>query len=53
VSTSTKGSKVGTVAGCAIFLAASGGVALAQEQGGDNEEVGEIVVTGLRKSIQD
>ena len=53
MSTSTKGSKVGTVAGCAIFLAASGGVALAQEQGGDNEEVGEIVVTGLRKSIQD
>jgi iron complex outermembrane receptor protein len=37
-------------AGCAIFLMSGAGVALAQEQ---NEEVGEVVVTGIRKSIQD
>ena len=42
----------GTAAGCAIFLAASSGAALAQEQASD-EEMGEVVVTGLRKSIQD
>jgi iron complex outermembrane receptor protein len=40
----------GAAAGFAIFLASGAGVALAQEQGTDMEEV---VVTGLRKSIQD
>ena len=44
--------EVGTAAGCAIFLAASG-VAFAQEQDQTGEEIGEVVVTGLRKSIQD
>ncbi len=37
------------MAGCAIFLA---GTALAQDQATD-EEIGEVVVTGIRKSIQD
>jgi iron complex outermembrane recepter protein len=40
-----------TTAGLAIFLAASSGSALAQEQAGEN--IDEVVVTGLRKSIQD
>jgi iron complex outermembrane receptor protein len=40
-----------TAAGCAIFLMASGGAAVAQEQASDDVE--EVVVTGLRKSIQD
>lgn len=46
--------EAGAAAGCAIFLAAgSGGVAFAQEQDQSGEEIGEVVVTGLRKSIQD
>ncbi|HET7811426.1 MAG TPA: TonB-dependent receptor [Steroidobacteraceae bacterium] len=44
--------EIGTAAGCAIFLAAGAGAALAQDQAGD-EEIGEVVVTGLRKSITD
>ncbi|HEU4589517.1 MAG TPA: hypothetical protein VFS13_01310, partial [Steroidobacteraceae bacterium] len=45
--------EVGTTAGCAIFLAA-GGVAMAQDPGaGANENIDEVVVTGLRKSIED
>jgi iron complex outermembrane recepter protein len=44
--------EVGTAAGCAIFLATSG-VALAQEQDQSGEEIGEVVVTGIRKSIED
>jgi len=62
VNTSIKGSRrhpnkrrrrheAGTAAGCAIFIAASG-VAFAQDQGAD-EPIDEVVVTGLRKSIQD
>jgi hypothetical protein len=43
-------SEIGTAAGCAIFLVTSAGAALAQDQAGD-EEIGEVVVTGLRKSI--
>jgi iron complex outermembrane receptor protein len=39
----------GAVAGCAIFL--TSGAALAQDQ--STEDVGEVVVTGIRKSIQD
>jgi iron complex outermembrane receptor protein len=41
---------VSVAAGCAIFLA--GGTAFAQETAAD-EEIGEVVVTGIRKSIQD
>jgi iron complex outermembrane recepter protein len=44
--------EIGTAAGCAIFLAAGSGAALAQDQAG-NEPIDEVVVTGLRKSIQD
>jgi iron complex outermembrane recepter protein len=40
-------------AGLAIFLAASTGVGFAQGTPATEEEVGEIVVTGIRKSIQD
>jgi iron complex outermembrane recepter protein len=39
-----------SAAGCAIFLVASG-AAFAQEQSGDDMQ--EVVVTGLRKSIED
>jgi iron complex outermembrane receptor protein len=42
---------VGRTAGLAIFLAAGGNAALAQEQ--DSADLQEVVVTGLRKSIQD
>jgi iron complex outermembrane receptor protein len=42
-----------TTAGLAIFLAASSGAAMAQDQGQSNEPVDEVVVTGLRKSIED
>ena len=38
-------------AGCAIFLMAGGGAAMAQDQA--SEDIDEVVVTGLRKSIQD
>jgi len=45
------------LAGLAIFLAAGSGTALAQDQAAGAEatgdDLGEIVVTGLRKSIQD
>jgi iron complex outermembrane receptor protein len=44
--------EIGTTAGCAIFLMGSG-VAVAQDQAGANENIDEVVVTGLRKSIQD
>jgi len=39
-------------AGCAIFLTAASGAAFAQ-QATEDEQIGEVVVTGLRKSIQD
>ena len=39
----------GAFAGCAIFLAS--GAAFAQEQGSEN--IDEVIVTGIRKSIQD
>jgi iron complex outermembrane recepter protein len=42
--------QAGSAAGCAIFLVASG-TAFAQEQAG--EDMQEVVVTGLRKSIED
>jgi hypothetical protein len=47
--------EVGAAAGCAIFLVGSGAAfgADAPAATGDNEEIGEVVVTGLRKSIQD
>src|SRR5690349_16241707 len=45
------------IAGFAIFLAAGSGTALAQDQaaaGGEvADDIGEVVVTGIRKSIQD
>jgi iron complex outermembrane receptor protein len=46
---------VGAAAGCAIFLVGSGAAfgADAPAATGYNEEIGEVVVTGLRKSIQD
>src|SRR6185295_11593168 len=61
VNTSTKGYRkqrierrrrfeAGSAAGCAIFVMASGAV-FAQEQ--SSEDIQEVVVTGLRKSIQD
>jgi iron complex outermembrane receptor protein len=56
VKTSTKDQRkhLGTTTGLAIFLAAGGGVAMAQDQAGaTEEEVGEVVVTGIRKSIMD
>jgi iron complex outermembrane recepter protein len=42
-------------AGWAIFLVASSGGAMAQDQaaGADSENIEEVVVTGIRKSIQD
>ncbi len=51
---STNGSRkqLGKVAGCAIFLAAGSGAVLAEEPAA-NEKLDEVVVTGLRKSIQD
>src|SRR6187399_386613 len=47
--------EVATATGFAIFLAAGSGVALAQDQaaGTEADEVQEVVVTGIRKSIQD
>jgi iron complex outermembrane receptor protein len=66
VKTSTNGSRrhphkrrrhgeVCAAAGCAIFLVGSGAALAADPPAGasDNEEIGEVVVTGLRKSIQD
>jgi len=65
VKTSTNGSRrhpnkrrrhreVGAATGCAIFLVGSGATFGADAPAtGDNEEIGEVVVTGLRKSIQD
>ncbi len=50
----SKGPKIqltSTAAGCAIFLVA--GSAVAQEQAASDEQLGEVVVTGIRKSIQD
>src|SRR5207344_1425300 len=48
-------SEVATATGFAIFLAAGSGTALAQDQaaGTEADEVQEVVVTGIRKSIQD
>jgi iron complex outermembrane receptor protein len=48
-------SEVAAATGFAIFLAAGSGAALAQDQaaGTDADEVQEVVVTGIRKSIQD
>ncbi|MEJ0088078.1 MAG: TonB-dependent receptor [Pseudomonadota bacterium] len=48
-----KGDMASAAAGCAIFLVGGAGTALAQQQVADSEEIGEVVVTGLRKSIQD
>src|SRR6188474_1902745 len=48
--------EVKVAAGCAIFLMAGSGTALAQAPAAGAEapdDIGEIVVTGLRKSIQD
>ena len=47
--------EVTAAAGCAIFLMAGTGPAHAQDQaaGADADDIGEIVVTGLRKSIED
>jgi iron complex outermembrane receptor protein len=48
--------EVTAAAGCAIFLMAGSGTAYAQDQSASAEtpdDVGEIVVTGLRKSIED
>jgi iron complex outermembrane receptor protein len=45
-----RGFEAGAAAGCAIFLVASG-TAHAQEQAGNDMQ--EVVVTGLRKSIED
>ena len=49
-----KQGEVTAVAGCAIFLMGSG-TALAQDQaaGADAEDIQEVLVTGIRKSIQD
>lgn len=44
--------EVASMAGCAIFLAGSG-TAFAQAQADDTGDIQEVVVTGLRKSIQD
>ena len=54
----SRGEVATAASGCAIFLMASGGTAFAQENAAGanasgNEEIGEVVVTGLRKSIQD
>src|SRR6187399_2641901 len=49
-------SEVATATGFAIFLAAGSGAALAQDQAAgtaEADEVQEVVVTGIRKSIQD
>ena len=48
-------SEVATATGFAIFLAAGSGGALAQDQaaGVEADEVQEVVVTGIRKSIED
>ena len=48
-------SEVATATGFAIFLAAGSGGAMAQDQaaGTDADEVQEVVVTGIRKSIED
>jgi iron complex outermembrane recepter protein len=52
VNASTKGHRThGSIAGCAIFLIAGAGGAVAQEQSTDDLQ--EVTVTGLRKSIQD
>jgi iron complex outermembrane receptor protein len=51
-----KGKTEVTAAGCAIFLMAGANSALAQDQAAGSQapdDIGEIVVTGLRKSIQD
>ena len=47
--------EVTAAAGCAIFLMAGSGTALAQDQaaGADADDIEEVVVTGIRKSIQD
>jgi iron complex outermembrane receptor protein len=47
--------EVTAAAGCAIFLMAGTGTAYAQDQAAatEGDDIGEIVVTGLRKSIQD
>ena len=45
--------EIGT-AGCAIFLVATGGAALAQQPGAETStDMEEVVVSGIRKSIQD
>jgi iron complex outermembrane receptor protein len=45
----------GAAAGCAIFLMTGAGIATAQAQGAGNdaENIEEVLVTGIRKSIQD
>ena len=47
--------EVATATGFAIFLATGSGAALAQDQtgAGTADEIQEVVVTGIRKSIQD
>jgi iron complex outermembrane recepter protein len=43
--------EVGSVAGCAIFLAAGGSTAFAQAAAPDDENLEEVVVTGIRAGI--
>lgn len=46
--------RTGATAGCAIFLVASGSAAFAQQPPGDSSpDLEEVVVSGIRKSIQD
>jgi iron complex outermembrane recepter protein len=45
--------EVGTTAGWAIFLVASGGTAFAQQAAEPPGDLEEVVVSGIRKSIQD
>ncbi len=46
--------ELGTTAGCAIFLVASGGAAFAQQPAAETStEMDEVIVSGIRKSIQD
>ncbi|HUQ09662.1 MAG TPA: TonB-dependent receptor [Steroidobacteraceae bacterium] len=50
---STRRLQNGAVAGCAIFLASGAAMAQDQTSGSDAEKIDEVLVTGIRKSIQD
>jgi iron complex outermembrane receptor protein len=45
--------EISATAGCAIFLVTCSGAALAQETPGASGNIEEVVVTGIRKSIED